>query len=142
MPFNFKIVNLFHQFLDFENSGVAKFYNHTTLFADHVIVLLVGIGAFVVILIFSKLLALYKAAFNKKIERVINSGTRYTCAGIFHVEKYIIGIKVAIRPVDFFKHHKPLGGLPLISLFEIRSENFFNQMNGFFGCLMCHVVDN
>jgi len=117
VPVNIKVVYFLHQALNFENPGIAKFNNYATLFADHVIVLLVCIRPLVVILIFPKLLALNQATLNQQIQGVIHRGTGYSCAGIFHIEKDIVCIKVSVRTIYLFKHHETLGSLALVFFF-------------------------
>ncbi len=125
MPFNIKIINLFHQFLNFQNARITKFNNDSALFADHMIMLLVSIGTFVVVLVFSKLLTLYQSTFYKQVQRIINCSSGYSGAGIFHIEKDIIGIKMPFRPVYFFQYHKTLRSLALIFFLQIGAENLF-----------------
>jgi len=138
MPCNIKIMDFLHHGLNLLDTGITEFKNSSALFADDVVVLLVGVGAFVVILVLAELVPLNKVAFNEKIKGIINRSSGNPGTGIFHIEEDIIGVKMPVCTVNLFEYHEALRGLPLVMLLKLRAEDSFYQFNCFFFCRMCH----
>src|SRR5690625_2161017 len=133
-----EVVDSLHQLLDLQYPRIAELDDVAALLTDHMVVLLISVGTFVVVLVLAKLLPEYQAALHEQIECIVDCRSRDTGSGVLHIEEDVILIIVPIGPVDLLQHHKPFRSLTLISLFQVGSEYLLDQDNGFFFCRMRH----